>query len=107
LNKDGSTAFSTSGWLYGNFDQLWKQAGSAGTIILYDAVMTFLILKGVGLFVKLRAPDGVLESGDLAVHDEEAYPAETAVASAAEPVAVAAAPVAPQPQKETAEPEPG
>jgi Amt family ammonium transporter len=94
LNKDGSTAWSTSGWLYGNLDQLWKQAGAAGTIILYDAVMTFLILRAIGLFVKLRAPDAELESGDIAVHDEEAYPAETAVASASEPVVAAAAPVA-------------
>jgi Amt family ammonium transporter len=95
LNKDGTTAFSTSGWLYGNLDQLWKQAGSAGTVIVYDAVMTFLILKAIGLFVKLRAPDEVLEAGDIAVHDEEAYPAESAVASASEPVAaVASAPVA-------------
>ncbi|MEV0742366.1 hypothetical protein AB0I51_42040 [Streptomyces sp. NPDC050549] len=92
LNKDGSTAFSTSGWLHGDLDQLWKQAGSAGTVILYDAVMTFLILKAIGLFVRLRAPDEVLESGDLAVHDEEAYPAESAVASAPEPVAVASVP---------------
>jgi Amt family ammonium transporter len=90
LNKDGSTAWSTSGWLYGNLDQLWKQAGAAGTVIVYDAVMTFIILRAIGLFVKLRAPDEVLESGDLAVHDEEAYPAETAVAGPApEPVAAA------------------
>jgi Amt family ammonium transporter len=52
--------------------------------------MTFIILRAIGLFVKLRAPDEVLESGDLAVHDEEAYPAETAVAGPApEPVAAA------------------
>ncbi|MER6354703.1 ammonium transporter [Streptomyces sp. NPDC001634] len=99
LNKDGTTAFSTSGWLYGNLDQLWKQAGAAGTVILYDGVMTLLILKAIGLFVKLRAPDPVLESGDLAVHDEEAYPAETAVATGSEPMAVAATPT-PAPQKE-------
>ncbi|WP_089098677.1 ammonium transporter [Streptomyces hyaluromycini] len=101
LNKDGSTAWSTSGWLYGNLDQLWKQAGAAGTVIVYDAVMTFLILRAIGLFVKLRAPDAVLESGDLAVHDEEAYPAETATAAGAEPVGVAAASAAaPAPTQE-------
>ncbi|MCQ4080472.1 ammonium transporter [Streptomyces sp. RB6PN25] len=79
--KDGkSIAVSASGWLDGNPQQLWKQAGAAATVIVWSAVMTFLILKFLGLFMKLRAPDEVLESGDLAIHDEEAYPTETAVA---------------------------
>ncbi len=36
--------------------------------------MTFLILKVISFFTPLRMPDDVLEVGDLAVHDEEAYP---------------------------------
>ncbi len=79
LNKDGTTAFSTTGLFYGHPKQLALQAGAAATIIVWDALLTFLILRGIGLFVKLRLPDDVLETGDLGVHDEEAYPDEPVV----------------------------
>jgi ammonium transporter, Amt family len=36
-------------------------------------------LKVLGIFMKLRLPDEVLETGDLGVHDEEAYPDEALV----------------------------
>jgi len=49
-------------------------AGAALTIIIWDAVVTFVLLKGIGLFVKLRIPDEQLEIGDVAVHGEEALP---------------------------------
>jgi Amt family ammonium transporter len=79
FNADGSP-FSTSGWLWGHHPkQLLWQAGAALTVIVWDAAMTFLILKFLGLFMKLRLPDPVLETGDLAVHDEEAYPSEDLV----------------------------
>jgi Amt family ammonium transporter len=89
-NQDGSP-FSTSGWIWGHHPkQLLWQAGAALTIILWDGVMTFLILKAIGLVVKLRLPDAVLETGDLAVHDEEAYPSEelVSVGATAAPAAV-------------------
>jgi Amt family ammonium transporter len=89
LNPDGSTAFSTTGLFYGNPGQLWKQAGAAGTIILWDGAMTFLILRAIGLFIKLRLPDDVLEVGDLGVHDEEAYPTEPLVSVGASTPATA------------------
>ena len=38
--------------------------------------MTFIILRVIKLFTPLRMPDDELEVGDLAVHDEEAYPAD-------------------------------
>jgi Amt family ammonium transporter len=79
LGPDGKTTtggFSTTGLFYGHPKQLALQAGAAATIIIWDAALTFLILRGIGLFVKLRLPDDVLESGDLGVHDEEAYPDE-------------------------------
>jgi Amt family ammonium transporter len=73
-NKDGSP-FSTAGWLWGHHPkQILLQAGAALTIIVWDAVMTYVILKIIGLVIKLRLPDDVLETGDLGVHDEEAYP---------------------------------
>jgi ammonium transporter, Amt family len=76
----GKTAgFSAAGLFYGNPKQLAIQAGAAGTVIVWDALITFLILRFLGLFMKLRMPDEVLEVGDVAAHDEEAYPDETLV----------------------------
>jgi ammonium transporter, Amt family len=67
-----------SGWLYGHHPkQILIQAGAAGTVIVWDALVTFVILRVLGLFMKLRLPDEVLETGDIGVHDEEAYPDET------------------------------
>jgi ammonium transporter, Amt family len=69
-----------AGWLYGHHPkQILIQAGAAGTVIVWDALITFVILKVLGLFMKLRLPDEVLETGDLGVHDEEAYPDEALV----------------------------
>ena len=69
-----------SGWLYGHHPkQILIQAGAAGTVIVWDAFVTFVILRVLGLFMKLRLPDEVLESGDIGVHDEEAYPDDTIV----------------------------
>jgi ammonium transporter, Amt family len=97
LPGGGSSGFSPAGWLYGHHPkQILIQAGAAGTVILWDAFVTFVILKGLSLVMKLRLPDEVLETGDLGVHDEEAYPDDTlvtgrqlgtvAAARAAEPV---------------------
>jgi Amt family ammonium transporter len=72
-----TAAVAVTGWLYGHPQQLAAQAGAAGTIILYDAIMTFIILKVIGRFVPLRMPDEVLEAGDLEIHGEEVYPAPT------------------------------
>ena len=69
-----------SGWLWGDRPgQILVQLGAALTIIIWDAFVTFAILRILGLFMKLRAPDEALEVGDVAVHDEEAYPDETLV----------------------------
>jgi Amt family ammonium transporter len=76
----GSTAnVSYAGLFYGNPRQLLWQAGAALTIIVWDALITFLILRFLGLFMSLRLPEDVLETGDLAVHDEEAYPVDTLI----------------------------
>jgi Amt family ammonium transporter len=97
LNKDGSTAFSASGLLYGHPKQLLIQAGAALTVIVWDGVMTFVILRALGLFVKLRLPDEVLVTGDLGVHDEEAYPSEELVSVGAASQSSSAAVAAPVP----------
>jgi ammonium transporter, Amt family len=71
----GSTAnASFAGVFYGHPHQLLVQAGAAGTIIVWDALVTVVLLKLIGLVVSLRAPDSVLEIGDLAAHDETLYP---------------------------------
>ena len=68
------------GWLWGHHPgQILVQLGAALTVIVWDALVTVVILKVLGLFMNLRLPDEVLETGDLGVHDEEAYPDETLV----------------------------
>ncbi|HTQ17192.1 ammonium transporter [Mycobacterium sp.] len=80
LAGGGQSAVSGAGWLWGHHPkQILIQAGAAATVIFWDALITFAILKVLGLFMNLRLPDEVLETGDLGVHDEEAYPDETLV----------------------------
>ena len=76
LGLGKSPNITTAGLFYGHPKQLLIQAGAAVTVIVWDGLVTFLILKGLSLFMSLRAPDEVLEVGDLAVHGEMAYSAE-------------------------------
>ena len=64
---------SSTGWLYGNFQQLVLQAEAAVFIIVLNVIGTFIILRAIALFVPLRMPDKVLQVGDDAVHGETAY----------------------------------
>ncbi|HEV2375079.1 MAG TPA: ammonium transporter [Streptosporangiaceae bacterium] len=98
----GKTAnVTTKGLFYGNPHQLLVQAGAALTVIIWDGLVTFLLLRGIGLFMKLRIADEELEVGDALVHGEEAYPAEelalVGASAAAEPAASGAH--APEPGK--------
>ncbi len=71
---------TAAGWLWGHHPaQILVQLCAALTIIVWDALVTFLILKFLSLFMKLRAPEAELELGDLGVHQEEAYPDESLV----------------------------
>ena len=71
---------TASGWLWGHHPaQILVQLCAALTIIVWDAVVTFAILRILGLLMKLRAPDELLEQGDIGVHTEEAYPDEALV----------------------------
>jgi Amt family ammonium transporter len=87
-----------TGLFYGHPKQLAIQAGAALTIIIWDSVVTFVLLKGIGLFVKLRIPDEDLEIGDVAVHGEEAYPSEDLV-SVGGSLADEASPTAMEPER--------
>ncbi|WP_027946127.1 ammonium transporter [Amycolatopsis taiwanensis] len=94
VGENGAANTSYAGLFYGNPKQLLWQAGAALTVIVWDALITFLILRFLGLFMKLRAPEAVLESGDPAVHDEEAYPVESVITG---PTRKPAAPAPPAP----------
>jgi ammonium transporter, Amt family len=69
-----TSSIVAAGALYGHPGQLGIQAGAALTVIVWDGLVTFLILKGISFFTSLRMSDAELEVGDLAVHDEVAYP---------------------------------
>jgi Amt family ammonium transporter len=64
---------NVTGWLYGNPSQLLLQAEGAAFIIVFNAIMTFIILKVISIFVSLRMDEATLKVGDDAVHGETAY----------------------------------
>jgi Amt family ammonium transporter len=71
--------FSVNGLLYtGSAHQLWEQFRAAVWVILWSALVTFILMKLIGLVLRgARYSDEVLEVGDLAIHGEEAFPTET------------------------------
>jgi Amt family ammonium transporter len=77
---------TTAGLFYGHPKQLLIQAGAALTVIVWDGLVTFLLLRGIGLFMKLRESDEILLAGDIALHGEVAYPEEEPDAELAEGV---------------------
>ena len=61
--------------MYGQgFKQLGFQLVAAAFIIIYDAIATFIVLKIVSFIVPLRASDGDVEGGDLAIHGIDPMP---------------------------------
>jgi ammonium transporter, Amt family len=66
-----------TGALYGHPGQVGIQAGAALTVIIWDALVTFVILSVLKMIMpshSLKYEDSILEVGDLAIHDEEGYP---------------------------------
>ena len=62
------------GLLYGNPGQLGIQATAVAAAIVYSGVVTFILLKVIGLIVPLRASAADESTGlDLTNHGEEAY----------------------------------
>jgi Amt family ammonium transporter len=62
------------GLLYGNPGQLGIQAAAVAAAIVFSAVMSFILLKGVGLVIPLRAPSEAEAEGlDQTQHGEEGY----------------------------------
>jgi ammonium transporter, Amt family len=63
-----------NGLLYGNFTLFKVHIISAGACALYAAVATFVILKFISLFMKLRTDKDTESAGlDISLHGEEAY----------------------------------
>ena len=56
LGVGKTSSVSGAGLFYGHPKQLAIQAGAALTIIIWDAFVTFVILRGIRLFMKLRLP---------------------------------------------------
>ncbi len=94
LGVGKAPGFAGAGLLYGHPKQLLIQAGAALTVIVWDGLVTFIILRVLGLFMKLRMPDAMLETGDLAAHGEDVYPSEEGLSrvDASSLVGAAAAP---------------
>ncbi len=70
INPAGS-----NGLFFGNPGQLGIQALSVLVTILFSGVLTFIILKVISLFTKLRATEKEeVEGLDVAQHGEDAYP---------------------------------
>ena len=75
------SANGVAGLAYGNSDRLLIQFLAACTVILWDVVVTFILLKIIGLIIPLRYTPAQLEEGDIAVHGEEVEPSQLATRS--------------------------
>jgi Amt family ammonium transporter len=64
------------GVIHGSWTLLRWQAETAGWVILFSGIVTFILLKVVGIFVPLRHSDEELEIGDHAIHGNEVYPSD-------------------------------
>jgi len=70
IGTKGTANSSVAGWFYGNPHQFWVQLIALLVIVAYDGLLTFLILKLIGLVVPLRLSDQALQGGDRIIHGE-------------------------------------
>ncbi|WP_188388767.1 ammonium transporter [Priestia taiwanensis] len=62
------------GVLYGDWSLLWKQLITIGATYVFAATMTFVIIRVIHLFIKVRVDEEDETVGlDLALHGEKAY----------------------------------
>lgn len=67
-------AAGMNGLFYGNFTLLGVQLIAIISTIIYSAIITFVILKLINKFVKIRVSDNEEQVGlDISLHGEEAY----------------------------------
>ena len=71
--------FGVQGLMYtGSAHQLWEQFRAAIFVILWSALITFILMKIIGWVLRgARYKDEILEVGDLAIHGEEAFPEDS------------------------------
>ena len=81
------TPFSVNGLMYtGSAHQLWEQFRAAIFVIFWSALITFILMWLLNMILSgrphgARYKEEILEIGDVAIHDEEAYPQEFATRS--------------------------
>jgi len=85
-----TAAVSAAGLFFGNPKQFVAQIIALVFILVWDGVLTFVLLKLISLVIPLRLTDKQLEVGDEAVHGDAAY--ELMPVPPAEPQATAPAP---------------
>jgi Amt family ammonium transporter len=67
-----------SGLFYGGgWTQLIHQAEGAAAIIVFDVIMTYVVLKLISLVVPLRASNPEMVGGDLAIHGVDPMPSSS------------------------------
>ena len=64
------------GAIHGSWTLLRWQAETALFVILFSGIVTFVLLKLVGLVIPLRLTPAELEEGDHAIHGNEVYPSD-------------------------------
>jgi len=76
--------FGVNGLMYtGSAHQLWEQFRAAIFVIIWSALITFILMKVIGWVLRgARYKDEILEVGDLAIHGEEAFPEDSGFATA-------------------------
>ncbi|HTW98343.1 MAG TPA: ammonium transporter [Acidimicrobiales bacterium] len=80
------TVDSISGLMYtGSAHQLWEQFRAAIFVIIWSALITFILMQIIKLVLRgARYKDEILMQGDVAIHDEEAFPEEGIAVRSAE-----------------------
>jgi Amt family ammonium transporter len=67
---------TVAGVIHGNWTLLKWQVLAALFVIAWTGVITFVLLKLVGLFIPLRMSEKNMEEGDIAEHGHEVYPSD-------------------------------
>jgi Amt family ammonium transporter len=100
-----SSSISGTGAFYGHPHQLLVQFEAALTIIIWDAIVTTIILYFIKYVLRMKltfSPED-LEIGDVAVHGEEAYPVEETLSHLSITAQAEASPTTEEPVRAAAE----
>ena len=75
LSSDKKTPpVSVQGLFFGNPKQLWIQFVALAVIVVWNVIATMIVLKIVSFVFPLRASEGDVEGGDLAIHGIDPIP---------------------------------